>query len=170
MRTTMFHMVARSQWSGRLQRPSTIASTPLPVMCGAMEFYCTRSGPWASNHSTTAQTVRSVIEWADFRFQLTLRLLRISGLSPTHRLFRKYWKDTDCLLLLVVLSRCTSWWLSVGKHVSWSMVVLHMYRDAPEIKRIPRQNVHKWHTWKVCCRLLWALSVIVKYFHDQQHY
>ena len=60
MRTTMFLMVGRSQLSGRLQRLSTIASTPLPVMCGAMEFYCMRSGPWVSNHFVTAQTMRYV--------------------------------------------------------------------------------------------------------------
>ena len=42
--TTMCPREARSPSSGQLQRHSYSASTPPPVMCGAMAVYCTRYG------------------------------------------------------------------------------------------------------------------------------
>ena len=50
METTMSLMVERFQSSGQLQRPFTIASTPLPVIFGAMAVSSMRYGHWDANH------------------------------------------------------------------------------------------------------------------------
>ena len=46
IKITMFPMGERFQSSGQLQRPFTIASTPLPVMSGAMDASSMRYGQW----------------------------------------------------------------------------------------------------------------------------
>ena len=46
IKITMFPMGERFQSSGHLQRPFTIASTPLPVMSGAMAASSMRYGHW----------------------------------------------------------------------------------------------------------------------------
>ena len=50
MKTTIFPMEGRFQSSGQLQRPFTIASTPLPVISGAMAASSMRYGHWDTNH------------------------------------------------------------------------------------------------------------------------
>ena len=45
-----FPMEERFQSSGQLQRPFTIASTPLPVMSGAMAASSMRYGHWDTSH------------------------------------------------------------------------------------------------------------------------
>ena len=49
MKTTTFPKEERFQSSGQLQRPFTIASTPLPVMSGAMAASSMRYGHWDTN-------------------------------------------------------------------------------------------------------------------------
>ena len=50
MKIITSHMVGRFLLSGRLQRPFTIASTPLLVMSGAMVALSMRYGRWGANH------------------------------------------------------------------------------------------------------------------------
>ena len=50
MKPTTCHTEGRFQSSGQLQRPFTIASTPLPVMSGAMAVSSMRYGHWDTNH------------------------------------------------------------------------------------------------------------------------
>ena len=51
MKTTIFPKEERFQSSGQLQRLFTIASTPLPVMSGAMAASSMRYGHLDTNHS-----------------------------------------------------------------------------------------------------------------------
>ena len=57
-KTTIFPKEGRFQSSGQLQRPFTIASTPLPVMSGAMAASSMRYGRWGVNHFMTSPMLR----------------------------------------------------------------------------------------------------------------
>ena len=60
MKTTTSLMVERFQSSGQLQKPFTIASTPLPVMSGAMAVSSMRYGHWDTNHFMISPMLRFV--------------------------------------------------------------------------------------------------------------
>ena len=61
MKTTTSLMEERFQSSGQLQRPFTIASTPLPVMSGAMAVCSMRYGHWDANHFMTSLILRCLL-------------------------------------------------------------------------------------------------------------
>ena len=61
MKTTTHHVEGRFQSSGQLQRPFTIASTPLPVMSGAMAASSMRYGHWDTNHFMIAPMPRLIL-------------------------------------------------------------------------------------------------------------
>ena len=58
MKTTTSLMEERFQSSGQLQRPFTIASTPLPVMSGAMAVSSMRYGHLDTNHFVMSPMLR----------------------------------------------------------------------------------------------------------------
>ena len=57
-KTTTFPKEERFQSSGQLQRPFTIASTPLPVMSGAMAASSMRYGHWDTSHLVHSPMLR----------------------------------------------------------------------------------------------------------------
>ena len=56
MLSTTFQKVVPFLYVGQHRRLCTTASTPLPVMRGALAVYCTRYGVSDTNLSKTAQT------------------------------------------------------------------------------------------------------------------
>ena len=58
MRPTMLLMAGWFHWSGQPLKQSITASTPLPVMSGAMAACCMRSGVWGINPLKALQTKR----------------------------------------------------------------------------------------------------------------
>ena len=61
MKTTTSLMVERFQSSGQLQKPFTIASTPLPVMSGAMAVSSMRYGHLDINHFVKSPMLRFTV-------------------------------------------------------------------------------------------------------------
>ena len=68
IKTTTFPKEERFQSSGQLQRPFTFASTPLPVMSGAMAASSMRYGHWDTNHLACLPTRRLVVHPLFFIF------------------------------------------------------------------------------------------------------
>ena len=75
MKTTMCLEVERSQSSGQLQKPFSIASTPLPVMSGVMAASSMRYGHLDTNHSMNSTMHRFVLVTYDMKTENILFMI-----------------------------------------------------------------------------------------------
>ena len=60
MLSTMCLVEGKSLWNGQLQKLSATRNTRLPVMCGVLEWFCTRYGHLESNPTTRWQTLKYI--------------------------------------------------------------------------------------------------------------
>ena len=91
MKTTIFLMEGRFQSSGQLQRPFTIASTPLPVMSGAMDASSMRYGHWDTNHFMILLMLRQL----SCPYYYLPAIYNNSYCAP-FRLCKRYHRAIDC--------------------------------------------------------------------------